>query len=57
MNNIVNVSLGALTERDARGLLSALNDAALVSMTDDKGDIIYANDKFVAVSRYSREEL
>lgn len=33
-------------------LLQALDHAALVSMTDAKGSIIYANDKFVEVSKY-----
>lgn len=42
-------------ERDA--ILSALNKSALVSITDLAGNITYANDKFVEVSKYSREEL
>src|SRR3989344_2905379 len=38
-------------------LLSALNQAALVSETDSKGNIIFVNDKFIEVAKYSREEL
>ena len=38
-------------------LLWALNETALVSLTDDKGNILYANDKFVNISKYSRDEL
>ncbi len=46
-----------LTAKDYSGLLKALNETALVSMTDDKGNIIYANEKFVQVAKYSLDEL
>ena len=46
-----------LTERDYQGLLSALDKTALVSMTDEKGNILYANPKFVEISKYSMPEL
>lgn len=54
------MSLGSdknLTEKDYQGLLSALDKTALVSMTDNKGNILYANPKFIEVSRYSLPEL
>ncbi len=37
--------------------LNALNESALVSITDSKGNIVFANEKFVEVSKYRREEL
>jgi PAS domain S-box-containing protein len=44
-------------EETLSGLLSALDQTALVSMTDAKGNIIYANQRFVDVSKYALYEL
>lgn len=46
-----------LTDKDLGALLDALNHTALVSMTDVRGNITYANEKFVEVSKYSLQEL
>ncbi len=52
----INIKIG-LPEENLKAILSALNKSVLVSMTDAHGTIIYANDMFVSVSKYSREEL
>ena len=42
---------------ELKGQVGALDNAALVSETDLKGDIIYVNDEFCRVAKFSREEL
>lgn len=46
-----------LTDKDLGALLEALHHTALVSMTDVQGNITYANQKFVEVSKYPLKEL
>ncbi len=62
--NFADVSTGASHERQLENyygkilnLEKALDASNLVSVTDLQGDIIYANDKFCQVSKYSRNEL
>ncbi|WP_224427931.1 MULTISPECIES: PAS domain S-box protein [Bacillaceae] len=42
---------------DVRDMQHALDESAIVAFTDNNGMITYANDKFVELSKYSREEL
>ncbi len=45
------------TLEELREMRHALDEHAIVSMTDLEGRIIYANDRFCEISKYSREEL
>ena len=47
----------SLSKKDFANLKSALDEAAIVAITDKKGTITYANKKFCAISKYSLEEL
>lgn len=46
-----------LSGKDFEQLRSAIDDAAIVAITDSVGTITYANKKFCAISKYSLDEL
>lgn len=55
-----NAQLYESTVQQAKELLdfkAAIDEAAIVAITDQTGKIIYANDAFVDVTKFSREEL
>ena len=54
---LVEQSLLGISDGALKGIITALNDAILISVTDVSGTITYANDMFVRVSKYPREEL
>jgi len=42
---------------DSTLLEEAISDHTIAAITDEKGDIVYANKKFCEISQYSEDEL
>ncbi len=51
------LSTEGLSSKDFAHLKSAIDEAAIVAITDNRGIITYVNRKFCAISQYSAEEL
>jgi two-component system sensor kinase FixL len=51
------MSADGLSSKDFNQLKSAIDEAAIVAITDNHGVITYVNEKFCAISKYSKEEL
>lgn len=51
------MSQEGLKSTDFNHLKSAIDEAAIVAITDKRGIITYVNKKFCAISKYTREEL
>lgn len=43
--------------KEIKDIRSALDEAAIVSIANDKGELTYVNDNFCTISQYSRDEL
>ncbi len=58
LESLVSHSLtGSWGSDDYESLLNTISKMALIAETDTDGNIIYANDKFCEISKYSRDEL
>lgn len=57
MRNIVKRSRVGVSDQDFANLKSAIDEAAIVAITDKSGIITYVNEKFCVISKYSVDEL
>jgi PAS domain-containing protein len=54
--SMTNSKLLESRDKDVRDFQYALDQSSVVAITDDKGIIMYANEKFIEISKYRKEE-
>lgn len=54
---VCGMSVEGLSSKELSQLRSAIDEAAIVAITDKRGVITYVNRKFCSISKYAREEL
>jgi PAS domain S-box-containing protein len=47
----------ATSDTNLKDITSALDESSIVAITNPKGQITFANDKFIEISKYSKDEL
>lgn len=56
-NGLEKMMISAAQQSELKKIVTALDEFAIVSITDRKGDIIFVNKEFCRVSKYSQNEL
>ncbi|KXH80839.1 bifunctional diguanylate cyclase/phosphodiesterase [Sporosarcina sp. HYO08] len=57
MRKLITSANGKGSEKEIQDIIHALNQFAIIAITDSAGKILFVNDLFVQISKYSSEEL